>query len=163
MTRVGTNFWLKMGNFFLENLFQILKKPFDVKRSSDSKCASLMSVARREVHEFWGFMRQKSFKIDLLKRFQKVPADFHIYGVSRHDKPDYDKIIWRRRTEQSEIGVFPVILGDFGAWSDSWGINTFSYLTSLTCWNTSNLSVQSIDPIFASHSIWLQELLTPII
>ena len=51
-TRVGTNFWLKMGNFFLENLFQILKKPFDVKRSSDSKCASLMSVARRKVHEF---------------------------------------------------------------------------------------------------------------
>ena len=50
--RVGTNFWLKMGNFFLENLFQILKKPFDVKRSSDSKYASLMSVARREVHEF---------------------------------------------------------------------------------------------------------------
>ena len=132
-TRVGTNFWLKMGNFFLENLFQILKKPFDVKRSSDSKYASLMSVARREVHEFWGFMRQKSFKIDLLKRFQKVPADFHIYGVSRHDKPDYDKIIWRRRTEQSEIGVFSVILGDFGAWSDSWGIKTFSSLTSLTC------------------------------
>ena len=33
MTRVGTNFSLKNGNFFLENLFQILKKPFDVKRS----------------------------------------------------------------------------------------------------------------------------------
>ena len=79
-------------------------------------------------------MRQKSFKIDLLKSFKKFQADFHIYGVSRHDKPNYDKIIWRRGTEQSEIGVFPVILGDFGAWSDSWGINTFSLdivLTSL--------------------------------
>ena len=28
-------------------------------------------------------------------------------------------------TEQSEIGVFLVILGHFGAWSGSWGINTF--------------------------------------
>ena len=90
-------------------------------------------------------------------------AESDICGVSWHDKPDYEKISGRRGTEQSEIGVFPVILGDFGAWSDSWGINTFSYLTSLTCWNTSSLSVQSIDPIFASHSIWLQELLTPII
>ena len=52
MHRVGTNFWLKIGNFFLENLFQILKKPFGVKRSSDSKYASLMRVSRREVHEF---------------------------------------------------------------------------------------------------------------
>ena len=60
-------------------------------------------------------MRQKSFKIDLLKMFQNVPADFHIYGVSRHDKPDYNKISERRGTEQSEIGVFPVIFGDFGA------------------------------------------------
>ena len=60
-------------------------------------------------------MRQKSFKIDLLKRFQKVPADFHIYGVSRHDKPDYGKISRQKGTEQSEIGVFPVILRDFGA------------------------------------------------
>ena len=50
--RVGTNFSLKIGNFFLENLFQILKKPFDVKRSSNSKYASLMSVSRQEVHEF---------------------------------------------------------------------------------------------------------------
>ena len=77
-------------------------------------------------------MRQKSFKIDLLKRFKKFQADFHIYGVSRHDKPNYDKIIWRRGTEQSEIGVFPLILGDFGAWSDSWGINTFSLDIVLT-------------------------------
>ena len=65
MGRVGTNFWLKIGNFFAENLFQILKKPFNVKRSSDSKYATLMSVSRREVHEFLGFMRQKSLKNDL--------------------------------------------------------------------------------------------------
>ena len=52
MSRVGTNFSLKIGNFFLENLLQILKRPVDVKRSSDSKYASLMSVSRREVHEF---------------------------------------------------------------------------------------------------------------
>ena len=52
MVRVGTNFSLKIGNFFLENLFQILKKPFDVKRSSHSKYASPMSVSRQEVHEF---------------------------------------------------------------------------------------------------------------
>ena len=77
-------------------------------------------------------MRQKSFKIDLLKRFQKVPADFHIYRVSRHDKPDYDKISVRRGTEQSEIGVFLVILVHFGARSDSWGINTFSLDIVLT-------------------------------
>ena len=79
-------------------------------------------------------MRQKSFKIDLLKKFKKCQADFNIFGVSRHDKPDYVKIIWRRGTEQSEIGVFLVILVHFGAWSDSWGINTFSLdiiLTSL--------------------------------
>ena len=65
---------------------------------------------------------------------KNFPADFDIFGVSRHDKPDYDKIIWRRGTEQSEIGDFPVILVHFGAWSDSWGINTFSLdivLTSL--------------------------------
>ena len=93
-----------------------------------------MSVARREVHEFWVFMHQKSFKIDLLKSIKKFQADFHIFGVSRHDKPDYDKIIWRRGTEQSKIGVFLIILEHFGAWSDSWGINTFSLdivLTSL--------------------------------
>ena len=52
MSRVGTNFWLKIGKIFLGNLFQILKKPFDVKRSSESKYAILMSVSRREVHEF---------------------------------------------------------------------------------------------------------------
>ena len=40
--------------------FQILKKPFDVKRSSDSKYLSLMSVARREVHEFTIFKHQKT-------------------------------------------------------------------------------------------------------
>ena len=34
--RAGTNFWLKIRNFFLENLFGILKKPFYVKRSSNS-------------------------------------------------------------------------------------------------------------------------------
>ena len=77
-------------------------------------------------------MRQKSFKIDLLKSFKKFQADFHIFGVSRHDKPDYEKIIWRRGTEQSEIGVFLVILDHFGAWSDSWGINTFSLDIVLT-------------------------------
>ena len=48
-------------------------------------------------------MRQKSFKIDLLKSIKKYQADFDIFGVSRHDKPDYEKIIWRRGTEQSEI------------------------------------------------------------
>ena len=52
MPRVGTNFWLKIGKFFLENLFRILKRPFDVKRSSDSKYSTLMNVAQREVHEF---------------------------------------------------------------------------------------------------------------
>ena len=77
-------------------------------------------------------MRQKSFKIDLLKSIKKCQADFNIFGVSRHDKPDYEKIIWRRGTEQSEKAVFPVILGDFGAWSDSWGINTFSLDIILT-------------------------------
>ena len=121
MCRVGTNFWLKIGKIFLGNLFQILKKPFDVKRSSESKYAILMSVSRREVHEFWGFMRQKSLKIDLQKMFKTSQADFYIYGVSWDDQPDYKKISGRRGTEQSEIGVFPVILGDFGAWSDSWG------------------------------------------
>ena len=45
---------------FLENLFQILKKPFDVKRSSDSKYSSPMSVARREVHEFSIFKHHKA-------------------------------------------------------------------------------------------------------
>ena len=40
--------------------------------------------------------KKKSFKIVFLKMFQNVPADFHIYGVSRHDKPDYDKISGRR-------------------------------------------------------------------
>ena len=108
-------------------------------------------------------MRQKSFKIDLLKSIKKFQADFHIFGVSRHDKPDYGKIIWRRGTEQSEKGVFPVILGDFGAWSDSWGINTYFYLKGLTCLNTSSPFVQFDDPFNASHSIWLQELTTPII
>ena len=52
-----------------------------------------MSVSRKEVHEFQVFMRQKSFKIDLLKSIKKFQADFHIFGVSRHDKPDYEKII----------------------------------------------------------------------
>ena len=47
MIRVGTDFWLKIENFFLENLFRILN---DVKRSSDSKYLSIMSVARWEVH-----------------------------------------------------------------------------------------------------------------
>ena len=79
-------------------------------------------------------MRQKTFKIDLQEMVKNFPADFDIYGVNWHDKPDYEKIIWRRGTEQSEIGVFLVILVHFGAWSDSWGINTFSLdiiLTSL--------------------------------
>ena len=52
INRVGTNFWLKIGNFFLGNLFQILKKPLDVKKSPDSKSAIFMSVSRPEVHEF---------------------------------------------------------------------------------------------------------------
>ena len=51
-------------------------------------------------------MRQKSFKIDLREMVKNFPADFDIYGVSRHDKPDYDKISGQRGTEQSEIGVF---------------------------------------------------------
>ena len=46
---------------------------------------------------------------------KNFPADFDIYGVSRHDKPDYGKISRQKGTEQSEIGVFPVILRDFGA------------------------------------------------
>ena len=60
-------------------------------------------------------MRQKSFKIDLREMVKNFPADSDIYGVSRHDKPDYDKISGQRGTEQSEIGVFLVILGHFGA------------------------------------------------
>ena len=60
-------------------------------------------------------MHQKSFKIDLLKSIKKFQADFDIYGVSRHDKPDYGKISRQKGTEQSEIGVFPVSLRDFGA------------------------------------------------
>ena len=40
---------------------------------------------------------------------------FTYMGVSRHDKPDYDKISEQRGTEQSEIGVFLVILVHFGA------------------------------------------------
>ena len=58
--------------------------------------------------------------------FKTSQAVFYIYGVSWHDKPDYEKISGRRGTEQSQIGVFLVILVHFGAWSDSWGINTFS-------------------------------------
>ena len=46
---------------------------------------------------------------------KNFPADLDIYGVSRHDKPDYEKISERRGTEQSEIGVFLVILVHFGA------------------------------------------------
>ena len=60
-------------------------------------------------------MRQKSFKIDLWEMVKNFPADFDIYGVSRRDKPDYGKISGRRGTEQSEIGVFLVILVHFGA------------------------------------------------
>ena len=71
-----------------------------------------MSLARREGHEFLVFMRQKSFKIDLLKRFQIF---FDFLRVSRPDKSDYEKISERRGTEQSEIGVFLVILVHFGA------------------------------------------------
>ena len=76
IARVGTKYWPKIGKIFPKKKFQILKKPFDVKRSSDSKYAIFMSLARREGHEFLVFMRQKSFKIDLLKRFQKVPNFF---------------------------------------------------------------------------------------
>ena len=114
MVRIGTKYWSKIGKIFPKKKFQILKKPFDVKRSSDSKYAIFMSLARREGHEFLVFMRQKSFKIDLLKRFQKVPADFHIYGVSRHDKPDGEKISGQRRTELSQIGTFLVNFSNFG-------------------------------------------------
>ena len=73
-----------------------------------------MSVARREVHEFQVFMGQKSFKIDLLKSFKKFQADFHIFGVSRHDKPDGEKISGQRRTELSQIGTFLVNFSNFG-------------------------------------------------
>ena len=62
ISSVGTNFWLKnCGNegTFLENLFRILKKPFDVKRSPDSKYSSLMNVARREGHDFSILKHQK--------------------------------------------------------------------------------------------------------
>ena len=64
--------------------------------------------------------------------FKTSQADFYIYGVNWDDQPDYRKISGRRGTEQSEIGVFLVILGHFGAWSDSWGINTFSLDVVLT-------------------------------
>ena len=51
MHRVGTNFRLKIGNFFLVNLFRISKKLFDVKNPSDSKYSIFIGVSRREVHE----------------------------------------------------------------------------------------------------------------
>ena len=73
-----------------------------------------MSVARREVHEFQVFMGQKSFKIDLREMVKNFPADFEIYGVSRHDKPDYEKISGQRRTELSQIGTFLVNFSNFG-------------------------------------------------
>ena len=41
-----------------------------------------MNVARREVHEFLVFMRQKSFKIDLREMVKNFPADFDIHWVS---------------------------------------------------------------------------------
>ena len=63
-------------------IFRILKKPLDVKKSPDSKYAIFMSVARREVHEFSVFMRQKTFKIDLQEMLKNFPADFDIYGVN---------------------------------------------------------------------------------
>ena len=47
--------------------------------------------------------------------FKNCQADFDIYGVNRHDKSDYEKISGRRGTEQSEIGVFLVILVHFAA------------------------------------------------
>ena len=65
-------------------------------------------------------------------------AESDICGVSWHDKPDYEKISEQRGTEQSEIGVFLVILVHFGAWSDSWGINTFSLDIVLTSSYTSS-------------------------
>ena len=77
-------------------------------------------------------MRQKTFKIDLQEMVKNFPADFDIYGVNWHDKPDYEKISGRRGTDQSEIGVFLVIFEHFGAWSDSWGINTFALDIVLT-------------------------------
>ena len=91
ITRVGTNFWLKIGNFFLVKLFKIVKKPFDGKRSSDSKYSSLMSVARREVNEFKVFMRQKSFKIDLLKSFEKFQNFFWLF----RGKPTRQIRLWK--------------------------------------------------------------------
>ena len=59
ISRVGTNFWPKIGKFFPEEWFQILKKPFDVKKSSDSKYSIFISVSRREVHEILVFKHQK--------------------------------------------------------------------------------------------------------
>ena len=76
MCRVGTNFWLKIGNFFLGNLFQILKRPLDVKKSPDSKSAIFMSVSQPAVHEFEVFMLQKFFKINLQEMVKKVSAVF---------------------------------------------------------------------------------------
>ena len=98
-------------------------------------------------------MLQKTFKIDLLKSIKKCQADFNIFGVSRHDKPDYGKIIWRRGTEQSEKGVFPVILVHFGAWSDSWGINTFSLDIILTSSDPSSQNQRICNKLgqYASH------------
>ena len=52
MTRVGTKFRPKMGNFFYVELLEISKKPSDVKKSTDSKNLIFMIVARREVHDF---------------------------------------------------------------------------------------------------------------
>ena len=51
--------WGNWRNFFLEKLFRILKRLFDVKRPSDSKYSRLMNVARREVHEILVFKHQK--------------------------------------------------------------------------------------------------------
>ena len=62
--------------FFPFKIFRILKGPFDVKRSSDSKYLSLMSVARREVHEFTIFKHKKRLILGLKAWVKKVQLFF---------------------------------------------------------------------------------------
>ena len=56
----------------------MLKKPFDVKRSPDSKYSSLMNVARREVHEFSIFISDEKIYKDASKGTAKTSFDITI-------------------------------------------------------------------------------------
>ena len=100
------------------------------------------------------FLCFKSPLKSICRKWSKsVQLFFDIYGVNWHDKPDYEEISGRWGTEQSEIGVFLVILVHFGAWSDSWGINTFSLDIILTSSDPSSQSQRICNKLgqYASH------------